>query len=183
VRVFLALPLPAGAARPLSAALSRLRAAGPGVKPVSPEALHITLHFFGELSEDAVDEVSRALEDPRLAGPPIRASLGGLGTFPSSGTPQVVFRRLDTGTAEVRSYRELTLGVLAPLGYRPDGRPFEAHLTLARNRGGKVDLGEAMEAPVPDFSFEECTLFRSILDRDGAHYSVLKRIPFREVDP
>jgi RNA 2',3'-cyclic 3'-phosphodiesterase len=183
VRVFAALPLPPRTAREVSETLPGLRRAGANLKIASVDGLHITLHFFGEIEEEAVAALCRAMDDPRLARLPIPAVLGPLGRFPPSGIPNVLFRRMDAGGPEVAAYRELFLAVIAPLGYRPESKPFTAHVTVARNRGGRVDLTEVAEAAPLTFAFGECVLFRSILERTGARYEALRRIPFREVTP
>lgn len=183
MRVFTALPLPRRAAGLLAETLPLLRRAGSGLEPVRADGLHVTLHFFGEIEEAAAAALRRALEDPRLPRPPIRAELGGWGRFPPSGTPGVIFRRIEAGAGEAASFRELFLSVIAPLGYRPEARPFAAHVTLARNRGGAVDFPAIPQAAPLEFFFEECVLYRSILERGGARYESLHRIPFREVKP
>ena len=183
MRVFAALPLPPRTAHLLAETLISFRQAGPGLKTVSVDGLHVTLHFFGEIDEAAISALQSAMDHPRLSRPPIPAVLGPLGRFPPSGNPNVLFRRIDAGGVEIASYRGLFLAAIALLGYRPEERPFTAHVTVARNRGGGVNLRDVAEPEPLVFAFEECVLFRSIMERTGARYEPLKRIRFREVTP
>ena len=55
MRVFAALPLPSTAVEEISRTIASLRLRFPSLRYVSSKAMHLTLHFFGELPEEAVE--------------------------------------------------------------------------------------------------------------------------------
>ena len=70
-------------------------------------------------------------------------------------------------------------------GFKPEGRKFKPHVTLARFRGQQLDLRDYFSAngafSTTPFSVKAVTLFESHLGRGGAHYLALQHYPlFRE---
>jgi 2'-5' RNA ligase len=172
MRVFVALPLPPATATALADALQPLRAAHTDIRWVNPDGFHITLHFFGDVSETQLADLKAALLDSRLAVPSIAARLGALGQFPPRGNPRVVWVSLSLGGEEARVLWERVEQVVEPLGWQQDPRGFTPHVTVGRaGRGGTGGLDPAglpiLEAA---FRFEEIVLFESVLGKGGAIY-------------
>jgi 2'-5' RNA ligase len=182
VRVFAALPLPAVAVAAIDSVLSAQRSLYPRIRWVGTQGLHITVHFFGELPDAAVEAVSRVFDDPALRRPPIPARLGKIGQFPPKGSPRVIWVGLERGVEEMAAYGKLFEEKIAPLGFAPDARGFTPHVTVAR--AGSVLLesgwGASIAAPSADFLVQEYVLFQSVLGRGGAEYVPLKRIAFEK---
>jgi 2'-5' RNA ligase len=177
VRVFAALPLPAAVAGPLDSALAPARRASPGLRWVSPAGFHVTLHFFGEVSEEGVTALERVFGDAELRVPALATRLGKIGQFPPRGNPRVLWVGLARGEAEIRAYWDLFERKICPLGWTPDARGFSAHITIARAGHSAAAAGDTeVEMPGMDFLIEECVLFQSMLGRAGAHYVPLKKI-------
>jgi 2'-5' RNA ligase len=180
MRVFAALPLPRGAAAVIDAALEPVRRRSPKLRWVSADALHVTLHFFGELDEPQVGALRGVFEDPGLRRASIPCSLGSLGQFPEKGRPSVLWAGIDRGASEMREFWEMFEARLLPLGFRQDTRGFHPHVTLARV--GAALLGPEWSAgaavPASEFLLEECVLYQSLLERTGARYLPLARIGF-----
>lgn len=178
MRVFAALPLPAAAVSAVNGIVEDLRARYPRMRYVRPEGMHLTLHFFGEIEDGAVEVLKTLFGDPRVKRPVIHASLGRLGRFPPGGLPRVIWLGLSSGERELADYSGLFQSLIKPLGYREDPRGFTPHLTIARAGNERAD-GEWIAArPVPalDFAFSELVLFKSVLSREGAVYSPLARV-------
>ena len=199
IRVFAALPLPAPALERLEMAAGELGRRAGSLRVVRPEGMHVTLIFFGELEEGPVQTIERALDHPSLAGPPIEASLGGLGQFPPRGAPRVLYCPIRQGVEAIKAlHGRLREALLAQWNTHSgrnressepreaagpawdDRRPFAPHITVARNRGGAVKLSELEEL----FRFEQpatldrLVLFQSILKPGGAEYRPLKTVRF-----
>ncbi len=67
-------------------------------------------------------------------------------------------------------------GAFAPMGYRPERRPFAAHVTLARFRQPvRLDL-PGLE-PLEPFLLRRIGLYRSRLSPGGARYESLAAFP------
>jgi 2'-5' RNA ligase len=161
VRLFVAAYPPAEAVADLTAQVSRLHigaaaARGVNVRLTAAEILHVTLAFLGDVEDDRLPDVTRALgraEEAwhRRSGrpgspeeqPPPRVRLAGGGRF---GRGQ--FTLLWIGLAgDVPALRTLNHAIRrelrrARLPYDP--RPFRPHLTLARP-GDRVDAAEVDE--------------------------------------
>lgn len=180
MRVFAALPLPARAVEAIQGVLVPLARRYPRLRVVKPAGIHITLHFFGELSDPAVRELGALWDDPDMSGTVIRASLGPVGQFPARGSPRVIWVGVDKGASELASYAERFQSLIGRLGYAPDPRGFTPHITIARNPGERMDPGWARElGPLAvDFPFSECVLFQSILSPRGADYVRLRQAVF-----
>lgn len=177
MRVFAALPLPSAVVSSLDSVLAPARRAFPGLRWVSAGGFHVTLHFFGEVSEAGVAALHRVFDDPDLQVPAIPARLGKIGQFPPRGNPRVLWVGLERGEPEMRAYWSLFEKKISPLGWTPDERGFSAHITVARAGKSAIAGGDTIvEIPGTDFFVEECVLFQSILGRDGAQYVPLKKI-------
>ncbi len=116
---------------PLRQLHARLSALGDRFRPVALDNLHVTLKFLGDTREAAVAEicaVARPLVEARRTTP---VRLLGLGAFPNARRPSVVWVGLD-GAAMLCEIADQLDRALAPLGYVPETRPFQPHLTLLR---------------------------------------------------
>jgi RNA 2',3'-cyclic 3'-phosphodiesterase len=185
MRVFAALPLPQAAAAGLAAAVEPLRRAHPRLRWVPPSAYHLTVHFFGELPDPAVEALKRLLFDQSLCVPAITARFGRLGQFPERGPARVVHASLEQGAEEARAFHDLFHRLSAPLGYRPEARGFSPHVTLARvpSEGHAQAPAQEWETgiglPSDEFVIGECTLYQSVLGPAGARYIPLAAARFR----
>ena len=189
MRVFAALELPPGVRDGIAAAFSKARSLAPRAKWVATEAMHLTLHFFGEIPEAEIGGFAPIFDDPALQGPPIRAELGVAGFFPGGGPPRVLWVGLARGVEETGAFwrrfterLEALRGDGGPLrNWSPDSRGFSPHITVAR--AGAVPLSRhwADEAPLPsgEFLIERCVLFQSILGPGGPRYVPMKTIVFQ----
>ena len=145
--------------------------------------LHITLWFLGEVGEDDAARVEAALQQPlrELSFPVL---LRGVGAFPRSGPPRVLWIGVaDGGVPLGRLYGELA-DRLVPLGFQPERRPYSPHLTIARvkesGRGTAHRIRQLLAAAPADCGMSAVTavtLFRSRLSPRGAVYEPLLRVP------
>jgi RNA 2',3'-cyclic 3'-phosphodiesterase len=171
VRLFCALPLPTDAVENVVRWQEEELSGAAGTRLVGSENLHVTLAFLGSTPADRVDEVVRALSE---------AARGV--------EEQIVLR--------VREYRETrSVGMLALADeggraaglagglqarlealdlYRPEKRPWLAHLTVLRFRA-RPRLGPAP----PDLggvSPSEAALYHSVLRPGGAQYVTVESV-------
>lgn len=191
MRLFAALELPAEARAGISDAFSRLRALAPRAKWVSPESMHLTLHFFGEVADAEVGGFSSVFDDASLAVPVIRFQLGPAGFFPPGGPPKVLWVGITRGVEEMRAFCDRFTDKLQALRsgagplrqWSPDSRGFSPHITVARSGAAPLSREWAGEVKVPaaEYRVERCVLFQSILGPGGARYVPLKTVAFSGV--
>ena len=137
----------------------------PGLRPVPPHQLHVTLRFLGDAD---AGEIGARLGGVRLAtatavlGPAVRRLGPSAVVVPVTG--------LDAMAAVVS---DATRDLGEPAG------PFRGHLTLARlRRGTKRDaiIGQPVAG---SFDVDEVVLVDSTLGQHGAEYTVIGRWPAR----
>jgi 2'-5' RNA ligase len=175
LRLFVALDLPHEA----RAALMAFRAveADPAVwRPVSDEALHLTLAFLGHRPAQDAQAAEAVLR--RCAGPAPPLVLGRALLLPPR-RARVLCAEVADPDGELAAMQARVSEGLADAGiYEPEARPFRAHATVARLRAG-ARAPRTARTPGPEplaFRGEALTLYRSHLRHGGAHYEPLARI-------
>jgi 2'-5' RNA ligase len=196
VRLFLAADLEAKTARAageccgaLEEALVTAGAAREGdVKWVTAEAMHVTIHFLGEVSDDGVAALREILAAP-LVTPSFMLGFGAIGCFPAVGRPHVVWLSMTSGAESlVRIHGELAerLRALDAAPSAETERPYQAHLTLARFRRGAGARTRSVLAAVPlpelpPSRIDRVTLYESRLSSEGAKHVALLSLPLPEI--
>ena len=121
MRLFIAIDVPGEIRQRLAAMQDELRQASSSARWTMAESLHVTLKFIGEISETRCQDVDTALVG--LAWKPLSVSVRGVGFFPGTGSPRVLWAGLECPTmvglaGEIDSRLERA-------GFDKDGRAFE----------------------------------------------------------
>lgn len=169
--------------RDAAVALQRsLAKTGAEVKWVTPESLHVTLLFLGEVDDRELHAVCRAVRDVAAAAPPFALRVGGVGAFPTARRPKTLWAGVTEGADDLRHlYDDLETRMLALGCYRKEERGYTPHLTLGRVKGeadGNLlapELAKRMSWDGGRTTVEEVVVFASRLERDGPVYTVLGR--------
>jgi 2'-5' RNA ligase len=176
--MFVALDLPEAARSRLAAWRDSLVEGRDDLRPVAPQALHVTLVFLGWQDEAAAEAIAEAaFAAPRS---PEGAVLRAAAVRPLPPRDARLFA-LDLEDEQGRA-SALQAGVSDALEtggwYRPEKRPFWPHITLARVKRGRRRVPPLPDAPAPaePFSASELTLYRSTLRPQGALYEPLARV-------
>jgi len=188
IRSFIAIALdqPAVAAlRQLQDALGRK----PGTRAArwtAPVSIHLTLKFLGDVPADDIPVIAEALQECCSQHGPFRLILSGLGCFPDTRQPRIVWVGLQGETAALLTLQRDIEQVMGQLGYPPERRPFSPHLTIARvhqsaKRSELEALGQVVErAAVGELAalkVEVVRLIRSDLRPEGPIYTDLATLP------
>ena len=143
--------------------------------------LHLTLSFFGEISEETTESLAAGLEEIGSQRPAPTVRLSSVGMFPSSRRPRVVWVGLDEIVGSLRSLQSAIEARASELGLAREDREFTPHLTVARLRprarlSERVvrEIGELKVSPA-ESTIGEISLVQSILGAGGATHSVLSR--------
>lgn len=184
-RLFVALPLPGEIASEIAALVERVRADGvPGggrdVRWVRLDGLHLTLRFIGPTLEGRVEAAATAVRAAAAASQSFEVSIGGAGTFPTTGRPRALWLGVRAGEIELADLARTVDAELTRAGWALDPKPFRAHLTLARSDG--VPAGSAIGARLADaaavldlrFRAERIGLFESLTGGGPARYEPLE---------
>lgn len=174
IRAFIAIELSEEARAVLGHVTQQLAASTEydAVKWVNPDRMHLTLRFLGETPLAQLDELGRALDGVALQHQPFELFLDALGCFPHEGRPRVIWVGVKGQVAETRQLRAAVESAIEPLGWQPDRKSFEPHLTLGRVKNPRASIrlpwGQGI-APARTL-VHELVLFESQLRREGARY-------------
>jgi 2'-5' RNA ligase len=175
-RLFVALRLP----DPIREELVSWRTATLGdtvaVRPIAPEALHVTLCFLGWRATSEIDQIQAACA--AVAGEPVAdLRLGGAKWLPAR-RPRVVAVELEDLEGTLARVQNTLSRTLHSGGwYTPEARPFLAHVTVARAARDARLRSTALAAPAPlAFDGSRITLYRSRLGPGGADYEPLDTV-------
>src|SRR3989338_4134637 len=120
MRTFIAIDIPNGIRRHITALIETLQPATASVRWVRPEGMHLTLKFLGELPPAKVEAVKTALASVRLPAP-LRIQIRGAGYFPNEHSPRVIWLGMYGGT-ELASLAYRVEETLSPLGIPKENR-------------------------------------------------------------
>jgi 2'-5' RNA ligase len=181
MRTFIAVDAHTSALPKLLEELSSIR----GVKPVSPDTLHITLKFLGEIPEARVEEIHSAMKRAFADCYSFKFSIRGVGAFPSARSARVIWAGVTEGKDALIELQAKLEKELLKLRFPREKRAFVPHITLARVKSmqerNKIarfiaehahdDLGEVLAS--------EVKLMKSTLTPKGAVYSMLREVRLR----
>ncbi len=150
------------------------------MKLVEPYNLHITLRFIGEVRRGVVEEIARALREVRFKA--FNITFKGLGAFPSTLNPRVVWVGVSEGSKELSSLRDEIERILRRIGIPGEREEFIPHLTLARIKGSRgMPSLVRMLNEMSDYEFgsmvvDRVRLKKSTLTRQGPIYETLAEV-------
>lgn len=147
-------------------------------KPVSPENLHFTLQFLGEISEDMVEKIRDALKLIKFSS--FKINFNGVGGFPNIKYPRVIWIGTDTmGGNFLKNLANQVQEVLEPLGFTSD-KPFKSHVTVFRIKNKIENISDELKKfEKNDFGTQKICkikLKQSTLTPQGPLYSDLEVI-------
>lgn len=146
----------------------------PGIKPVPPRNIHMTLHFLGDIEGKPLERTVELLREIAGETPAFTIDLQNLGQFPARGVPKTLWLGMKA-SPELRALAE-KIKERVPYG---DGKPFSPHITLARVRDYGPAEAEAIAAfykqrtiVFPGQPVGKFALMESILRPKAPEYSI-----------
>ncbi len=190
IRTFVAAPL--SPTPPIQSLLPELQAAHPAVRAVSPDQLHLTLHFLGETDTRQLREIRQAIQTAAAGVAIMRGRLVGLGAFPNPDRPSVIWAGTQGLDASVLLAERLET-LLSELGYPADRRGFTPHVTLARVRRsrhkGRIDtsrvsdlIRHSAQSDLGEATIDRIVWFRSDLTDRGPRHEALETVLLLDMD-
>ena len=186
LRTFIALPLPAEWTSVLESAIGELRGSTSGaVRWVQPSGIHLTLKFLGSTAGHLVPDILSGLDGSLQGVPGPELSLSGLGVFPNSRNPRVLWAGVSGDMDTLEDWYERVESLMVGLGWAAERRPFRPHLTLGRvrDRASSTERGRIATAmsqcSVPalgPWRANTVRLYQSELTPQGAIYSNLGEV-------
>ena len=185
MRCFVAVDLSEGVRGAVARAEEALRAGATGadVRWVAATGFHVTIQFLGEVPESRRDDLAAALAAAARDVQPFDLGARGMGSFPNTRRPRVVWVGIEGATEELAALATRVGAAMAGCGFPPEARPFTGHVTIGRVRTGRGlgALAAAIQArsaePFGSWSVRDVVLYRSRLSPRGATYEALARPP------
>lgn len=188
IRAFIAIPLPDPVLEKLATVQRQLERQIPSgsVRWVRAEGIHLTLKFLGDTPLEKLTSIKAALAAVARHAPGCSFTIEGLGCFPNTHRPRVVWVSVQEPTGRLAALQDAIEEVMSPLGYAPEGRGFTPHLTLGRvqrraSRGDVARVGDAVSGAKPErlatVPADHFALIRSVLKPTGAEYTTLEEFP------
>jgi len=183
LRTFIAIALPEATQAKAEKLLSDLRRVDAAVRWVPARNLHLTLKFLGDVEEARLRDLFLGIQRATEGIEPFQITLEGLGAFPNTRRPRVLWIGLEIPEAMQKLYEHVE-EELFRLEFPREQRKFSPHLTI-----GRVKAQRGMEALMSvvermDFGPERVTVdhiaaMKSELRPTGAVYSALKKFALR----
>ncbi|MFA5413726.1 MAG: RNA 2',3'-cyclic phosphodiesterase [Patescibacteria group bacterium] len=179
-RAFIAINLPDEIKTKFDLVIEELKKLNPdyGIKWIEPENLHLTLHFFGDLTEKQIALVEEGIEEITKNIESFKMATGDFGCFPNEREPRVFF-----AAAEATKILHDLIGklevMLENFGYKVDTRPWQGHLTLGRVKDWSRCKISGVKIMPMNFTVKSIELMESELTPEGSIYSVIKSFPLK----
>lgn len=174
LRVFTAVKIPQPEVRRIDSALRRWDL--PQLRRVTPDQMHLTLNFIGDVEDRKVGELCSALSQAIEENLPFEVCLNGLGAFPAMDRARVLWIGVEQGTDQLVDLNRRLSAVIEEFGFVQEKR-YKPHLTIARTKKGGVpgatlvdmekDFARIQHDPFP---VQNVVVFNSILEREGPTY-------------
>lgn len=134
LRAFIAIDIGETARIGLDQVLRRLRAEPISgfVKWVTPNSVHLTLKFLGDVDSERVPQLMLALQAACSGIEPFDLNVRGAGCFPNFERPNVVWAGVVGNLPVLEQVALRVEEECARIGIPPEPRPFSPHLTLGR---------------------------------------------------
>jgi 2'-5' RNA ligase len=189
VRSFIAIELPEDLKTELGRLQAKLKIDRPRIKWVSPDGIHLTLKFLGDVDTSQVAGIIQAMTEAVRGINPFDLNIGPLGMFPNPQRVQVVWIGLDGELDTLGSLYHNLEGRMAMVGFPQEKREFKPHLTLARI-GDEVlpddrkRFGDFVASSKADIVYtlkaKGLSLMKSQLTPRGAIYTRLSYVEFSQ---
>ncbi len=152
---------------------------------VAPEGIHLTLKFLGNVSPQRVPEITQAIERGCRSFAPFSLSLSKPGFFPNARRLRVIWVGVEGDVDTLSQLQRAVESELNAIGFPPEKRGFQPHLTLARIRdyarpNEREEMAKCIGTIQVDSSVSmlvrEVHLIRSDLCPTGAVYTRLATV-------
>ncbi|GMU24760.1 MAG: hypothetical protein AMXMBFR13_48320 [Phycisphaerae bacterium] len=185
MRCFIAIELDPDTRERLTELQNQLSGIERAVRWTRADQLHLTLKFFGDVSDADVAQVCRIAQDVAAQIPAFDLIVRGTGCFPPGGNVRIVWAGLPDPPPELVACQQTLEEAYVPLGFPKENRPFRPHLTLGRVKdpGLSRRIREAVQThesfSAGSFTASELVVFQSILSPKGPEYTPLAHAAFR----
>lgn len=148
------------------------------IKFVEPENMHLTLKFFGDITQYKVEQINQIVARELRNADKFTLNLKSIGAFPSINKPKTLWIRTDKNRAFTNIQRRCDIG-LEKVGFKRE-KKYNPHLTFGRVKDSKSNeqiinkLNELNNIIIGEMLVDEVVLKSSELTPSGPIYTDLK---------
>ncbi|MCX6059879.1 MAG: RNA 2',3'-cyclic phosphodiesterase [Chloroflexi bacterium] len=187
LRAFIAIEIPLDIQDAIQRQTARLRQTlGSDLVRWAPaQNMHLTIKFLGEIAASHVDFLKQMLAREADAHPQFDLQIGGLGSYPTSRRPRILWVGLHAPAGLAALQKSIEAGT-SRLGYEQEELAFSPHLTIGRVRQNisPADLSKIRAAMdniqlgnIGTARVDSVHLIRSELKPNGSVYTKLFSAP------
>ena len=187
LRAFIAIELPEHVCDAIQKQTARLRQTlgNDLIRWVPTQNMHLTLKFLGDTTSSYLDFLKQLLTREANSHPQFDLQLAGLGSFPTSRRPRLLWIGVHAPSELVALQKGVEAGA-SRLGYEQEERAFSPHLTIGRVRQNvsPTDLQKVRTAldtiqlgNIGTARVDSVHLYRSDLQPSGSIYTKLFSAP------
>lgn len=181
MRLFVAVNLTDEVRRQVVDAMAPIRLPDARVRWVAEESFHVTVKFLGEVGTDEVTASQEVMDDVARRFESFEIGYGGFGAFPNASRPKTIWMGCEYQATLELIQHEMVLQ-MAGIGFEPEGRRFNPHVTLGRvmrnTARGELDsilsIMETLNFETADY-VETIDLMASVRTAGGSRYECLHR--------
>jgi RNA 2',3'-cyclic 3'-phosphodiesterase len=127
-RLFVAIDLPDSTRQLLEGLDPHIR----GVRWTQSDQMHLTLGFFGDVTEDLELKLREKLSAVEFGA--FFLPVNGVGSFPSRGAPKIIWIGVGKAHPHLFQIHKRVQEAALSIGIEPELRPWHPHITIARCR-------------------------------------------------
>lgn len=163
------------------------------IRWTAPAAVHLTLRFLGETTDEQRRLLQTALPPIVAAHAPFTVQVEGLGCFPNGKAPSIIWLGLHPADQRLFRLQAQLEQAAQAAGFAAERKAFQPHLTIGRMRQsitrlqqhavGQLlapELAAANRQPAASFVVKRIVHLRSELEPTGARYTPLQTFKFSE---
>lgn len=179
IRIFIAFDTTPEIKEYLAEIAGQLRRVDADIRWEPKEKYHATLKFLGDIDESLLPAIAIRISETAGRFRPITLRFDRLGCFPNMRNPRVFWAGCTNHDPAISDLKTQMDEVLAPFGFEIERRIYDPHVTLGRfksDRGSKHLISSVEKITFEAFNLpvQELMLMKSVLNRDGSQYTVLR---------
>lgn len=175
MRTFIAVEIPDDVKKIIGNYIDSIRGSFKSIKWVSPENLHLTIKFLGEVKEYDLQSLSDCVAKVSSDFSPFTMGFLSVGFFPSRNNMRVIWIGADGGADNLLGLFHELEDYLEKLGFDRETRAFSPHLTIGRaKRHFRVKMPENLpDFNAVNFDVKSIAIIKSTLTPQGPVYEKL----------
>jgi len=134
IRTFIAIKLPKNIISSMKKVIEGFKLSAFQVKWVTPENIHLTLKFLGNINAGEINAIDEAMKSGVTGFFPIHLFVKGGGVFPDMRRPRVIWAGIAGEIDELIRLQKSIDKNMIKIGFSKDRR-FKSHLTVGRVKG------------------------------------------------